>query len=69
MNYKKYNVKELQEKNKQIIEQNLEEKGEVLSENIPRETLEKAGFSVGGVKEQKRKSRKNEIRIYRQGNR
>jgi hypothetical protein len=38
-----YIVKELQERNKQIIQQNQEEKGEILSENIPRETLEQAG--------------------------
>ena len=41
-------MKELQERNEQIIQQNQEENGEVLSENIPRETLEQAG-----VEEQK----------------
>ena len=37
-----YNVKELQEKNKEIIKQNQEDKGETLKENIPRDTLEEA---------------------------
>jgi hypothetical protein len=41
-------VKELQERNEQIIQQNQEEKSEVLSKNIPREILEPAG-----VEEQK----------------
>ena len=39
---KNYNVKELQEKNKEIIKQNQEDKGETLKENIPRDTLEEA---------------------------
>jgi hypothetical protein len=37
-------VKELQEKNKQITQHNQEEKGDVLSENIPRGTLEQSGL-------------------------
>jgi hypothetical protein len=39
---------ELQERNEQIIQQNQEEKCEVVSENIPRKTMEQVG-----VEEQK----------------
>ena len=51
---KKYNVKELQEKNKEIIKQNLEEKIDVLRETIPEDTLDKAAGSVGGAEEEKK---------------
>ena len=43
---KDYSVKQLQEKNKQTIQQNQEEQGEIISENIPRPTLEKAGLEA-----------------------
>jgi hypothetical protein len=35
-------------RNKQIIQQNQEEKGEILSENIPEDILKKARVSIGG---------------------
>jgi hypothetical protein len=38
-----YNVNELQQKNKEIITQNKEDKSETLQEHIPRDTLEEAG--------------------------
>ena len=37
---KNYNVKELQEKNKEIIKQNQEEMSEILQDNIPEKNLE-----------------------------
>jgi hypothetical protein len=49
---KNYNVKELQQKNKEIITQNQEEISKTLHDNIPRDTLDKAGIA-GGVEETK----------------
>ena len=50
MNWKNfYNVNELQDKNKEIIKKNQEDKGETLKENIPEKTLKQGGVSVGGV--------------------
>jgi hypothetical protein len=58
-------VRELQEKNKKIITQNQEEKGETLKDNIPRDTLEEAedkeaeGEEPKGAEEEKKvKSKK-----------
>jgi hypothetical protein len=48
-----YNVKELQEKNKEIIKQDQEERSATLQENIPDKTLKQGGVSVGGVEETK----------------
>ena len=45
---KNYNVKELQEKNKEIIKQNQEEMSEILQDNIPEKNLKQ-----GGVEETK----------------
>ena len=53
---KNYNVKELQEKNKEIIKQNQEEMSEILQDNIPEKNLKQGGVSVGGVEETKREA-------------
>ena len=50
---KNYNVKELQEKNKEIITQNQEETNDTIRDNIPEKTLKQGGVSVGGVEETK----------------
>ena len=50
---KNYNVKELQEKNKEIIEKNQKEMRDIVEENIPDTTLKQGGVSVGGVEETK----------------
>jgi len=50
---KNYNVKELQQKNKEIITQNQEDMSEILQDNIPEKNLKQRGVSVGGVEETK----------------
>ena len=60
---KNYNVKELQEKNKEIIKQNQEDMSETLQDNIPEKTLKQGGAEEqegkgdeepkGGVEEEK----------------
>jgi len=54
---KNYNVKELQQKNIEIIEQNQEVKSDTLQDNLPRDTLDKAGIA-GGIEETKGTQRK-----------
>ena len=60
---KNYNVKELQEKNREIIKQNQEEMSEILQDNIPRDTLEEAedeeaeGEEPKGAEEKEKKLR------------
>ena len=50
---KNYNVIELQEKNKEIIEQHQDKMTQKVEEHIPEKTLKKARVNVGGVEEQK----------------
>jgi hypothetical protein len=65
-------VRELQEKNKKIITQNQEEKGETLKDNIPRDTLEEAedkeaeGEEPKGAEEEKKLKVKKRKKIKKQ---
>jgi hypothetical protein len=50
---KNYNVIELQEKNKEIIEQHQDKMTQTVEEHIPEKTLKQARVNVGGIEEQK----------------